>query len=79
MILTSLQTLTPNDVVYLAGTGYRINRVVSDMAYVTREGTAGRNTYVIQKEGVYFTVSLLKGDRTMPWEHCGILHYLKKD
>lgn len=77
MIIDSLISLSPNDVVHIAGTGYRIVRIVNDIAYVTREGSAGRKEYLIQPEGKYWTVSELKGDRTMPWSHCGVLHYLK--
>lgn len=77
MILQDLTDRAPGDVVYLCGTPYKIIRIVNDIAYVTREGSAGRKVWVLRKEGSYFTVSLLKGDKTEAWSHCGVLHYLK--
>lgn len=77
MILDNLQDRIPGDTIYLCGTGYKILQVVNDIAYTTRLGTAGTKTYVIRKEGLYHTASVLKGDRTESWSHCGVLHYLQ--
>lgn len=77
MILLDLTDRVVGDVVHLCGTPYTIVRIVAQTAYARRHGTAGKKEYLIQPEGKYFTVSEIKGDRTMPWTFCGVLHYLK--
>lgn len=77
MVIDDFTDRKPGDIVYIAGTGYTLVRIVGVEAYATRQGTAATKTYVIRPEGKLFTVSELRGDRTMAWSYCGAMHRLE--